>query len=331
MKNSQHASRRTNRWLIVLALVATAPALAQNAFETGDLYEERDCVIWPHRVVDVSTVVPGLLDSVSVERSDEVEAGQAMARLESSAERASLELAEAWASLESEILTEQTAGALDQRREERISRLYVNRAVALDHKDEAETKVRLAGLRLRQANEKRWIRELDASKAKAFLERRIVRAAISGVVVERFRNAGEYVENQPIVRIASLHPLRVETIVPMDLFGRVEKGMRAEVRAEHDPETVHRATVSVVDRIGDAASGTFGVRFALANPDRSIPAGLKCRLRFVPEAQPASREEDQSTETAALPGEPDAAPIAKETEPTPAQPGDAIAMDAFDG
>ena len=331
MNISKHTSRRTDRCLIVLALVTTTPALAQDAFETGDLYEERDCVIWPHRVVDVSTVVPGLIDSVSVERSDEVEAGQAIARLESSVERASLELAEAWASLESEILTEQTAGALDRRRKERIGQLYVNRAVALDHKDEADTKVRLASLRLRQANEKRWIRELDASKAKAFLERRIVRAPISGVVVERFRSAGEYVENQPIARIASLHPLRVETIMPMDLFGRVDKGMRAEVRAEHDPDTVHRATVNVVDRIGDAASGTFGVRFALPNPDRHIPAGLKCTLRFVPETQPASLEENQPTETAALPGEPDAVPIAKETDPTSAQPGDAIAMDAFDG
>jgi hypothetical protein len=36
----------------------------------------------------------------------------------------------------------------------------------------------------------------------------------------------------------------------------------------------------VVDPMFDAASGTFGVRLTLPNPERKIPAGLKCRARF---------------------------------------------------
>jgi multidrug efflux pump subunit AcrA (membrane-fusion protein) len=40
------------------------------------------------------------------------------------------------------------------------------------------------------------------------------------------------------------------------------------------------ATVTVVDRVVDAASGTFGVRLELPNPDRALSAGLKCRVRF---------------------------------------------------
>ena len=41
-----------------------------------------------------------------------------------------------------------------------------------------------------------------------------------------------------------------------------------------------RVSVEVVDPMFDAASGTFGVRLTLPNPDRKIPAGLKCRARF---------------------------------------------------
>jgi multidrug efflux pump subunit AcrA (membrane-fusion protein) len=42
----------------------------------------------------------------------------------------------------------------------------------------------------------------------------------------------------------------------------------------------HAATVAVVDRVVDAASGTFGIRLLLPNPDLALPAGLRCRVRF---------------------------------------------------
>jgi hypothetical protein len=35
-----------------------------------------------------------------------------------------------------------------------------------------------------------------------------------------------------------------------------------------------------VDRVIDAASGTFGVRLQLSNPGNRIPAGLRCTVRF---------------------------------------------------
>lgn len=43
---------------------------------------------------------------------------------------------------------------------------------------------------------------------------------------------------------------------------------------------VHTGRVTVVDRVVDAASGTFGVRLALPNADYRLPAGLKCKVRF---------------------------------------------------
>jgi hypothetical protein len=41
------------------------------------------------------------------------------------------------------------------------------------------------------------------------------------------------------------------------------------------------ALVTVVDPLIDAASSTFGVRLELPNVARSLPAGLRCRLRFL--------------------------------------------------
>ena len=41
-----------------------------------------------------------------------------------------------------------------------------------------------------------------------------------------------------------------------------------------------QARGQVVDRVVDAASGTFGVRLELPNPNYALPAGLKCKVRF---------------------------------------------------
>ncbi|MFT5445161.1 MAG: RND family efflux transporter MFP subunit [Gammaproteobacteria bacterium] len=270
------------RYVAAVSLAAASLALTPRLGAAQEPLEARDCVIVPHRVVDVSSAVAGLLESVSIERSDSVVRGQELARLESAAERASQELADAWASIRSEIALESINRELDNRRMQRVARLYNNNAAALDDKDQSETDASLARVRLHQAREKRWIRELDAKKAAVLLERRTVRSPVDGVVVERFRSGGEYVENQPIVRIAQLDPLQVETILPMHRFGSVRAGMQASVRAEHDPEATLTATVSVVDRVGDAASGTFGVRLSLPNPGHRIPAGVKCTLNILP-------------------------------------------------
>jgi hypothetical protein len=42
----------------------------------------------------------------------------------------------------------------------------------------------------------------------------------------------------------------------------------------------YRAVVEVVDPVIDAASGTFGVRLRLPNPDHSIPAGIHCNVEW---------------------------------------------------
>ena len=105
-------------------------------------------------------------------------------------------------------------------------------------------------------------------------------APFSGVVVERLQSPGEFVENKPILRIAQLDPLRVEVILPVAMFGSITTGMRAEVVPELSKRRKYIGHVTIVDRVVDAASGTFGVRLELPNPGNHIPGGLRCKLHF---------------------------------------------------
>ena len=57
--------------------------------------------------------------------------------------------------------------------------------------------------------------------------------------------------------------------------------MRAELTPELSNAGVQVASVTIVDRVVDATSGTFGVRLELPNTDHALPSGLRCRVRFL--------------------------------------------------
>jgi multidrug efflux pump subunit AcrA (membrane-fusion protein) len=83
-----------------------------------------------------------------------------------------------------------------------------------------------------------------------------------------------------VFTLAQLDPLRVEVYLPVALHGRIRPGMAGEVMPELPEATPVAARVAVVDPVMDAASGTFGVRLALPNADRALPAGIRCQVRF---------------------------------------------------
>lgn len=137
---------------------------------------------------------------------------------------------------------------------------------AVNHARAKLTNERLAGLELR--------------KATAELARRTIVSPINGVVLERSLSTGEFAKQDPIVKLAQLDPLRVEVFVPVSLLNKMHVGMEAQVFPESPVNGTYTAKVTVVDRVLDAASGTFGVRLELPNPDYKLPAGLRCKIRF---------------------------------------------------
>jgi multidrug efflux pump subunit AcrA (membrane-fusion protein) len=168
-----------------------------------------------------------------------------------------------------------------ERRYVRTLELFRKDIASTKEMDEAETAKVLAELDLLQARENQRLAEIDVERAAAALALRTVRSPINGVVVERLLSAGEFAKQAPIVRLAQIDPLRVEVIVPAAMFGRLQPGLQAEVVPEPSLIEPRIARVTVVDRVIDAASGTFGVRLALPNPGYRLPAGLRCRVRFL--------------------------------------------------
>jgi RND family efflux transporter MFP subunit len=249
--------------------------------ETSEFADVLDCLIEPYQMVDIGSPVIGLIESVHVDRSDQVEKGQPLAELESAVERATLELARARAEMDGQERAREASVALGRSKETRARLLYEKSVVSLDLREEAETAARVARLELQQAQEERRLASLQLAQAEEVLRRRTIRSPVSGVVVERLMAPGERVDEEVIMRVAQIDPLRVEVTLPASRFGTVRPGMRAAIEAEVPSDQVFVASVSVVDPLVDAASGTFGIRLDLPNPDHTIPSGLHCRVRFI--------------------------------------------------
>jgi multidrug efflux pump subunit AcrA (membrane-fusion protein) len=105
-----------------------------------------------------------------------------------------------------------------------------------------------------------------------------VRSPFRGVVVERFVNAGERVEDKPLLRLAMLDPLRVEIVMPASRWGSVAVNQSLSVVPELPGAGSMAARVTHVDKIIDAASNTFRVRLSLPNPGNRLPAGARCKV-----------------------------------------------------
>ena len=101
------------------------------------------------------------------------------------------------------------------------------------------------------------------------------------MVIERLRHPGELAaRDYPIVKIAQLNPLRAEAFAPIAMLGKITVGQPAVVVPEPPMSRPLEASVTVVDPIVDAASGTFAVRLELHNPGNRVPSGLKCKVSF---------------------------------------------------
>jgi len=262
------------RTLLLAAMLSCSAAVNADA-------EVFDCLIEPHQVVEVNSSVQGKIENILVRRSDLVEKGQLLVELESDVERATVELARAHTDMDSELKIRQASLSFSKRKLLRFDEMYREDVVPLQTKDEVETDAVLAGLQLRQERENINVARLELKRAEAILRQRSVHSPISGVVVERYKSAGEFVEDEPILQLAQLNPLNVEVILPASMFGAIKPGMQARIMPEVPRDDSFTAAVTIVDRVIDASSGTFSVRLELPNPDYLLPGGLSCNMSFI--------------------------------------------------
>ena len=267
--------------------------------------EPLECLIEPHLVIEISSSEIGVLASVPVDTADVVRKGDVVAALHTDVEQAALEISRTRASSLAEIRLLQNEYDFTARKRDRFDELHEQRMVSAQDVDEVQSAKESAALRLQAATENQRRYQLEAAQDELALARRIVRSPLDGVVIKRYKANGEFVDGDPILQLAQLDPLRIEVVVPIAQYGKIQVGMEATVLPEMPIDGPFVASVTRIDPIMDAATATFGVRLSLPNPAHRLPAGLKCSLILhtdkVPPAAAALPGKQDSSSNTALP------------------------------
>lgn len=251
---------------------AAAPPIAAQTF---------DCVIEARQTVKLASSALGMVAELNVDRGDVVHQGQVVGKLDDAVEAANFDLAKAKAVNDYDIIGHTARLDFLTKKFNRIKDLAVPNVISQAARDEAELDMKVEQQQLHLAELQQAVARLEARQAEAVLRQRSFVSPVNGVVMERLLSVGEYRNDQSaVLQLAEIDPLRVEVFVPTMYYGQVSVGAVGHVRPEEPVGGVHDASVTVVDKVMDAASGTFGVRLELPNPDLALPAGLKCKIRF---------------------------------------------------
>lgn len=265
--------------LLVVTAVLAAPIAAKAAPPIGE--HRLDCVIEPQQTVKLASSALGMVAELNVDRGDMVKKGQVLGKLDDAVEQANLDLARAKALNDFDIIGHQARLKFLREKFGRADQLVGPKIVSRNTWDEALSDMQVEEQNLRLSELQHSEAQLEAKQAEALLNQRAIISPINGVVVERLLQVGEYRNDQsPILTLAQIDPLRVEVFVPTIYYGQIALGDVGHVQPEEPVGGTHDATVTVVDKVIDAASGTFGVRLELPNPDLTLPAGLKCKIGF---------------------------------------------------
>jgi RND family efflux transporter MFP subunit len=242
---------------------------------------EFECVIEPQQVVKLATPVVGVIARLDVDRGDVVHQGQILGKLQDGVEAAALALARAKATNEYVSKSMEARLSFLRSKHQRLNDLYSKAVSSQAALEEADAAAKVAEQQLKEAELNREVAQLEIRHAQEVLDLRTLRSPINGVVVERLLVPGEYRNEQsPVLSLAQIDPLRVEVFVPAAYYGKMTAGDEAIVRPEQPIGGEYTAKITVVDRVFDSASGTFGIRLALPNPEFRLPAGIRCKIEF---------------------------------------------------
>jgi RND family efflux transporter MFP subunit len=261
---------------LLLSTLLAAPAMSMAG--------EFDCLIEPRQTIEIRPASEGLITRVNVQRGDIVKAGQVLVELDSGVEKANAESARFRSEMEGGVLSKEARLEFLAQKAARRTRLAKENYISVQDQQEASAEHRLAEAELLDARDTRKLAGIEYTRAMEQVRLRMIRSPIDGIVADRYMHPGELADNRdlrkPILKLVELHALNVEALLPASAYRKVKLGQTVDVIPEQPIGGRYPTRVKVIDKVLDAASGTFRVRLELPNPQLAIPAGLKCKAVF---------------------------------------------------
>ncbi len=236
----------------LVALIAIALGSARGG--------EVDGLVLPAKDITIGSPVQEIIEEIAVEEGDTVTAGQTLARLMDREER--LEVQRYEKVLEKARFDAKAAQTL-------YSEKMGAKEAAVEKKAELE--------RL----------QIEQELAQSRLDRKTITSPIAGVVVKKYKEAGESVERvENLFDVVNIDRVYLQFYLDGKSINEIAVGQKIAVEfptLREGKET--KAEVSFVDPRIDAASGLFRVKLVLENPGHRIKAGMRVVGEFAFESE----------------------------------------------
>ncbi len=277
---------------------ATAAAPAGTAGPTAIL--QATGYVTARRQATVSAQITGALTQVLIEEGERVTAGQVLARLDDTAQRAALAQSAAQVQASEALLVQDRAQLEQARRDLKRNEELIDRHLVSQQALEAAA-TQVATLDAQVAAQMKQVELARAAQrgAQVQLDYTTIRAPFTGVVTAKAAQAGEIVS--PISAGGGFTRTGVGTIVDMDsleievdvneaYINRVHPGQPAQAVLDAYPDWTIPAHVIAIIPTADRSKATVKVRVAVEQKDPRILPDMGVRVSFLEEAaKPAAQ------------------------------------------
>lgn len=242
------------------------------------------------REATVSSKVTGKVVELFIEEGMKVEAGQVLARLDSSNAEKSFALAEAQTESARKGL-EETKAAIEQAERElrRVTQLAATKVASQSELDRAETEVKSLRARLERQLADVTVTEREVALWKQQLDDTIIRAPFSGIVTAKNAQPGEMISpisagggftRTGIGTIVDMTSLEIEVDVNESYINRVQAGLPVEATLDSYPDWHIPAKVIAIIPTADRQKATVKVRVGFDQLDARILPQMSVKVAF---------------------------------------------------
>lgn len=289
----------------------------------------------PRHKVEVSSKIVGRVKDVKIVRGVQVKEGDILLTIEDDDFQARVRSAEAQQAMIQARLTELRAGSRPQEvaaanaavassaatrtnaqlEMQRLEALARKGAVSKQDADRARTAFDVATARWDADRKNAELVKIGARKevieaaeaqlreaqanlelARTELDYTVIRAPITGTILEKLADQGELVTNtnfggtrgakSSVVTMADLSDLQIEVDLNESELSKVKLGQKTEIRLDANPKMIYTGEVDEISPQADRQKGTVQVKVKFLDPDKSVMTELNARVTFLGEIVP---------------------------------------------
>jgi RND family efflux transporter MFP subunit len=245
----------------------------------------------------VGTKVPGRIEQLLVEEGTRVEKGQLLAVLEHNDIDAQIASRQASrARVQAEQLEARADLVYQERRADRLSRLYVQKNASVEEVEQAISDRDKAQARVAALEAAIQVIDAQIREAEETLRNMKIVAPFDGTVLTKVAEVGETINTMSLgtsggrsalIDLADLDNLDVETDVAESMLSRVRPGQPALVSVSAVPGKTFHGQVRQIIPMGDRTRGTIKVKVAILDPDGQLFPELLATVSFLPSDESA--------------------------------------------